>query len=124
MPTLSMIFGGLLSLLGVVLYLVSESHSPTALIPAAFGVPLIILGLIARSGERARMHAMHGAAMVGVVGAVAGLVMLGIRVGQGRDWNLAMTGMALMALLSGIFVGTCVNSFIAARRARRQREGQ
>jgi hypothetical protein len=131
----AMTFGALLTALGVVLYLVSvlrhmddAAGNPwtrflTALIPAAFGIVLIVLGAIARRGERARMHAMHAAAMVGLLGAIAAGVMLARRLSQGQEWNLALTGMALLGLLCAVFVVLCVNSFIAARRARKQREG-
>jgi hypothetical protein len=119
-----MVFGVLMTLLGIVLYVVSNMVSPTALIPAAFGVPLLILGAVGwAGGAKARMHTMHGAAMVGLVGVVASLVVLGKRLSSGTEWNLAMTGMALLALLNAIFVGLCVNSFIAARRARKAAGG-
>src|SRR5688572_18769169 len=108
-----MVFGGLMTLLGVVLYVVSGAQAPTALIPAAFGVPLIVLGAIAaRSGERGRMHTMHAAAMLGLVGAVASLIMLARSLHQWEERKLALTGMALLALLNIAFVGFCVQSFI------------
>jgi predicted MFS family arabinose efflux permease len=61
--------------------------------------------------------------MVGLLGAIAAGVMLARRLSQGQEWNLALTGMALLGLLCAVFVVLCVNSFIAARRARKQREG-
>ncbi len=123
MPTTTMIFGALMTALGVTLYVVSNMVSPTALIPAAFGVPLLILGAIAsKTSERGRMHVMHAAVLIGLVGTIASLVMLGLRVARGTEWNPAMTGMALLAVLNAAFVASCVQSFIAARKARKQRE--
>src|SRR5207253_7402475 len=77
-PFVSILFGLLLVGLGVdgyadVVGLIgpTEPHSPTALIPAYFGAALILCGLIALN-ENLLKHAMHAAAMVGLVGLLAG----------------------------------------------------
>jgi uncharacterized membrane protein len=128
----SMIFGVLMILEGLVLYAMAvyrhlhqgaDGPSPTALIPAGFGLVLLVLGVIARlGGERARKHTMHFAAMVGLIGVIASIVMLARRLSAGVEWNLAMTGMALLGLLNGVFLAMCVNSFIQVRRARKAHE--
>ena len=105
-------------------YLGAEKDAPsmTALIPAFFGTPLLILGVLALK-EGLRKHAMHAAAAVGLIGFIAatvGLIMGYVRKGtiEGRG-AMASGGMALVC---AVFVGLCVNSFIQARRARRLKE--
>lgn len=125
MAKIAIVFGVLMTVLGLWLYFDSESRSPTALIPAGFGVPLIVLGAIAAGGsDRTRMHTMHGAAMIGVLAALLSLGRLGMVLARGGAWNLALTGMVLLGALSVTFVALCVQSFIAARRARKAREAQ
>jgi hypothetical protein len=101
-----------LVLLGLVGYLGVESHSPTALIPAGFGLLLAILGWLARDASRRKL-VMHIAVTVGLLGFIGSLVSL-IRNGGHRP--VAAASQAAMALLTGIFVALCVRSFIAARR--------
>ena len=92
-----------------------EKLSGTALIPAYVGVALVALGLLALK-DALRKHAMHGAAMIGVLGllaAVGRILMTGSVQGVGG------ASLITMALLCGVFVALCVNSFLQARRRRR-----
>jgi hypothetical protein len=110
-----MFFGALLIALGVAFWAVTSA--PTALIPAAFGVLLTICGVIARN-TKLRMHAMHGAALLGLLGAAFPLVRALPKLEQG-NYGAAVIEQLLMAVLSLIFLVLCVRSFIAARRARK-----
>src|SRR4051812_10218433 len=67
-------FGLALMILGVAGYFAAEPahRSPTALIPSIAGVLLAICGVLARDPGK-RMHAMHAAAAIGVLGFVAPL---------------------------------------------------
>ena len=126
MADTSIIFGILLSILGVYTYIgaPAEHRSPTALIPAGVGLILVVLGALAKK-ESFRKHAMHAAAMVGVLGFLAG---------AGRFFTVLFTGgnvattagmsTATMAVLCGVFVALCVKSFIDARRRRKASEGE
>jgi hypothetical protein len=92
-----------------------EKLSGTALIPAYVGAVLVVLGLLALK-ESLLKHAMHLAALVGLLGffaALGRLVMTGKVSGVGGASLMGMT------LLCGVFVALCVNSFIQARRRRR-----
>lgn len=117
MPRVTIVFGVLLILVGVISYLI-HPVSVTALIPAFVGVILVGLGAIALS-PGARKHAMHVAVIVGLLGflAAAGRLIASLASGKTPS-TLGATSLGLMALLTGIFVVLCVRSFIAARRAR------
>ena len=75
MASTTILFGALLTLLGLSGYFLTGASSPTALIPAIFGFLLLALGLLARS-EPMRKHAMHAAATVALVGCSGALFSL------------------------------------------------
>jgi hypothetical protein len=110
-------FGLVLTLIGFAGYFLTGTSSFTALIPAAFGLLLLILGFIARS-EASRKNAMHAAATVALVGFLGALMSL-LRTPAGVRSAIALYSQLAMVMLTGIFVVLCVRSFIAARRARR-----
>ena len=122
---MAIVFGGLLTLLGLVGYFgatlgwFSAGHaSPTALIPVAFGILLFTCGILAANPSY-RMHAMHAAAVVallGVIGAIVRPIMLMAR--GALVVNAAFVTQIVMALLCVIFLILCIRSFVAARKAR------
>jgi sulfite exporter TauE/SafE len=119
-PIVSIVFGGLLIALGLWGYTASEAKSVTALIPAFVGGLLAVLGVVALK-ESLLKHAMHAAAMVGLLGFLAAASRFVLKVVRGgAAWDdtatLATGGMTLLCL---VFLGLCVNSFIQARRRRR-----
>lgn len=116
MSPIAITFGVLLSILGVILFVLAEVKSPTAFFPTYFGVALIILGLVARN-EKARKHAMHLAALVGLVGLIGG-VAKGIQALWVAKTATVWAGSFGMAALCAAFLVLCIRSFIAARRAR------
>ena len=83
---------------------------------ALFGLPLLGLGYVARS-EAMRKHAMHAAATVALVGCGGALFSL-MRASDGPRVLMATLSQALMVILTAVFVGLCVKSFIDVRRAR------
>ncbi len=118
----SVIFGLLLAILGVYGYFGAEAdhRSPTALIPAAFGLILIVLGALARR-DALRKHAMHAAAAIAVLGFLFGAGWFIARPFVTNKPLADMAGLstATMAVLCGAFVAVCVKSFIDARRRRK-----
>ena len=142
MGRIAIIFGVLMVLLGVGLYAAAvvrgvNGDPPqeastvmvralTALIPAGFGVILIVLGAIARAGaDSTRKHTMHVAALVGLLGVAlpAWRVIKALTADAPLD-PLPVGGNVAMIVLSAIFLGLCVKSFIDARIARKQSEAQ
>lgn len=113
--------GVVLVVLGLASYAGTGRESVTALIPAFFGVPIVVMGFLGREESR-RKHAMHVAAtlsLVGFLGSVRG-VPGAIRLVTGGEVArpaaaLAQTAMAAVCL---VFVILAVRSFVAARRAR------
>jgi hypothetical protein len=111
--------GVILTLLGVIGYFASGGASATALIPAGFGVLFMILGLVARN-QAWRKHAMHGAAVLGLVGLAAtftGALKAFTLMGGGTvERPQAVIAQGVMALLCLVFLIFAVRSFIQARR--------
>jgi hypothetical protein len=121
MANTTVIFGVILLVLGIGGYLGTGMVSLTALIPAVFGLVLLLLGVAARDPNR-RKHAMHFAAIIGVLGflgSARGLAKLGpLLAGEAVERQNAVIAQALMAILMLIFTALCVRSFIQARRNR------
>lgn len=123
MPGLSVGFGISLLALGIGVYLASGRSSLTALIPAAFGLVLVVLGL---AGKRppATKHAMHAAAVVallGFFGSADGIVGLArMAAGETVELPLAVASKGVMAVDLAAFLWLCVKSFRQARLARTQ----
>ena len=117
------IYGLLLTILGLGFYFGTDAGSFTALIPTGFGILLLLCALLGRK-ESLRMHVMHVAALLGLLGFFGGAPGLIKILRNGGLEGLARPNAALeqgiMAVLSLIFVVLCVRSFIAARRAREQ----
>ena len=121
MPIVTLVVGGLLTLLGILGYVMSETHSLTALIPLAFGVLIESCGALALQ-PRFKKHAMHGAsalALLGAAGSTVGFVSF-LRMVSGATVArpFAAQMQAAMFLICLIFLGLCVRSFREARAAR------
>ena len=141
MAPLAILFGALMMILGVGLYATSVTRAIywhneemakvmvrvlTALIPAGFGLVLIVLGLIARNGsDKTRKHTMHVAALLGLLGVALPLWrIIKALTGDAAIDPLPIGGNVAMVILSGVFLGLCVKSFIDARVARKQKEAE
>ena len=113
--------GAALIVLGLAGYGLTGAASLTALIPAAFGLLLVLAGVLARN-ERWRMHAMHAAvlvALLGFLGSARGLLGLGAVLDGTAARPAATVSQAIMAVLTFVYIVLAVRSFIEARRARR-----
>lgn len=132
MPAITVVFGVLLVVLGIwgywggVLGLweplgfsAPAELSATALIPAGIGAVLVVLGLLAFKDSLLK-HAMHAAAMLGLIGLVAaGGRLLVVLFRKGKIEGVAGTSSSAMTVLCAVFVALCVNSFLQVRRRRR-----
>lgn len=123
MPTLAIVFGLILDAMGLGAYLASGAKSITALIPAFFGTPILLCGLLATFAPGLRMHAMHVAALFGLLGTLGGLGMglpkLGGLIAGTIERPMAPSMQIALGTVSLVFLALCVKSFIDARRARK-----
>ena len=123
MHHITIVFGLILGAIGLFGYFgsASDNPSPTALIPAGFGIVLVVLGIVAHRAS-ARMHAMHAAAAVALVGFLLaggrGYMKLGLAASDDLTISRPVRMTILMALVCLVYVGLCVWSFISARRRR------
>lgn len=117
MPGTAIWFGRLLILLGILGYaygLTSGPASVTALIPAAFGVVLMLLGHIAAARENLRKHLMHAAVLVAVIGFLMTAGRLALKFSE-LSLSAGVVSQAVMAVICLVFVILAVRSFVAAR---------
>ncbi|HVF46895.1 MAG TPA: hypothetical protein VNA17_04950 [Pyrinomonadaceae bacterium] len=117
MPSTSITFGILLILIGVAGYLYGLSTgggSLTALIPAAFGGVLAVLGWAARGNEGLRKHLMHVAVVVALLGFLATAGRLAMKAGE-ITLSAAFLSQLATALVCLVFIILAVRSFVAAR---------
>jgi drug/metabolite transporter (DMT)-like permease len=120
MPAAAIACGILLILIGVIGYiygLLNGNASLTALIPAVFGIVLAILGYLAKSKENLRMHIMHAAVLIGLLGFLIPAWRVLSKFNQ-LELSAAVVSQVSMALVCLVFVILCIKSFIDARRNR------
>ncbi|MGC2618411.1 MAG: hypothetical protein WA414_05170 [Acidobacteriaceae bacterium] len=123
MAKITILFGLLLIALGFVGWIGTGHVHPTALIPAAFGVVLALLGGMARTeNQKKRMMAMHFAvalALIGFAGTAKSIWdYLQMERGKAFPYPAAVEAKALMAVIMLFYALLCVRSFINARKAR------
>ena len=118
MPKITLAVGVLLVIQGVGFYVGTGGKSITALIPAFVGLPILVLGILARK-EAARKHAMHLAAGLALLGLLAAV---GRMASAGLSASAAGVSLLIMALLTGGFLILCIKSFVDARRRRAEPE--
>src|ERR1700754_2687905 len=110
----AILFGLLLVVLGLVGYFAPttfgsvgpEGTSPTALIPVGFGAVLVICGLTVEFAPATRKHVMHVAALVGLLGAVGGIMPL-YRTQMDLSKSGTVAGL-VMVILCALFVVLCI----------------
>src|SRR5215472_3944118 len=123
MSKFTTVTGILLILLGIIGFVATGSAHPTALIPCAFGLLLVLFGWFAQTEDaKKRMLWMHIAVTVGLLGflfTIPGVIDV-LRMARGIAVRrpAAAVEQSFMWFLCAIFVAFCVRSFINARRSR------
>jgi uncharacterized membrane protein len=120
MPKISVIFGFLLSILGLYGYYGMGEMSITALIPLFIGVPVIILGILAFDEKKIK-NSMHTASVLILLGLV-GSVYRFISKKAISNMDLASLILLLMIVICVIFLILAINSFIEARKAHEKKQ--
>lgn len=121
MPRTAVLVGTLLIVLGVASYLLTDRASATAMIPAFFGLPILILGWLAMrvTWRRHAMHAAAALALLGLIGSLRGVPpTLALLSGETVARPTAAVAQTMMAVTCLAFVILAVRSFVAARRSR------
>ena len=119
MPNYAIWFGRLLVLVGIIGYaygMYNGNASLTALIPAVFGIVLMVLGHISQAKESMRKHLMHVAMLFGTLGFLLPAGRLLSKIGE-ISMNAAVVSQIAMAVICLIFVILGIRSFIDARRS-------
>lgn len=122
MGKLTIAYGIVLVALGLGGYYGTGKVSMTALIPTWLGIPVILCGILAEMKENLRMHVMHAAVLLGLIGFGGGVPGL-LKLFKGET-SAGPVARATLAVVSAIYVALCVKSFIDARRRRKQREAE
>ncbi|HEV7645693.1 MAG TPA: hypothetical protein VGO50_17270 [Pyrinomonadaceae bacterium] len=119
MPALTVLIGLMLVLtgLGGYGYAVAtkgpDGHaSPTALIPAAIGLLILLCGILAIFKESLRKHLMHAALVIALLGAIASAATISFTA------TAATASKSITAVLCLALVLFGIKSFINARRER------
>lgn len=123
MAKVTILLSVVLILLGVASFVVTGSHYPTSLIPAAIGLILSVFGFLSFTQDaKKRMLYMHIAvtvALLGFLGTGWSIVQyLQILGGKHFPYPIAVEEKAAMAAILLFFVLLSVRSFITARRGR------
>lgn len=122
MPLVTIVIGILLILLGGWGYLGQPdeaARSVTALIPAFFGGPLLVCGLLGLGPRLLHMIGMHLAMLIALLGALAPLGrLIPSSIKNGFELNAATGTMITMMVLNVILLVLGIRSFINARKAK------
>jgi len=120
MPKITLIFSILYVALGLAAFFLTGALHKTALIPAYFGVVLLLLGLLGQK-ENLRKHVMHAALLVvllALFGTARSLLKLPSAFDGTAERPFAIYAQAATAVLSIAFLALGIRSFIQARRSR------
>jgi len=120
MPKITLIFSLLYIALGLAAFFLTGALHKTALIPAYFGVVLLLLGLLGQK-ENLRKHVMHAALLVvllALFGTARSLLKLPSAFDGTAERPFAIYAQAATAVLSIAFLALGIRSFIQARRSR------
>ena len=113
MAKVTQIVGLVLIAVGVIAYVATGFASVTALLPAALGVVVGVLGLVAARTEGGH-HAIHAALVVALLGALGSLRPTG---GLADGEPAAITSVVTI-IVCAVYIALGVRSFVAARKER------
>ena len=119
MPIVGIMQGFFLIVIGIIFYLFPEDkQSVTALIPSFIGLGLLIPGYLAYTNENMKMHAMHAAVLVSLIGTLGGA--MGLPDMIAGDFNRPTIARLLLLIFCGEYMIFSIMSFRAARIKREQ----
>lgn len=121
MPVLTILFGIALMAVGIGTYAGSvEPSLASFLLQMILGVLALTLGVGSIVKKELRMHLMHGAVLLAVMGVIVPTIKFGIFLFDlPQDEQMQLLRVVLTVLVSAVYVYAAVNSFRAARRNRK-----
>lgn len=119
MYRLTLSTGVILTILGILAYMITGMQSVTALIPTLFGLVIFVLGLLAKR-ENLHKHMMHAAliiALLGLVGSFSGIpATINLLGSVPVERPAAAISKAMMSVICLVYLIAGIRSFILARR--------
>jgi hypothetical protein len=117
------VFGIILIVLGAIYFVATGSAHKTSLIPSAFGLVLLLCGVLANTEDaKKRMLWMHIAVTFGLIGFLFPAIRGGMALAHSSTLTevqrVAAQEEIVMAVICAVFTALCVRSFIAARVGR------
>ena len=117
MENIAMIYGIFLIVWGIGVTILSDSQSITSLIPAIFGLPIIILSFIAKKFPERKKLLMHIVVLIGLIIFLGGLDLIRGLIQGNIFVNLWASSSKFMMIISGlVFTILCIKSFIFNRK--------
>ena len=117
MENIAMIYGIFLIVWGIGVTILSDSQSITSLIPAIFGLPIIILSFIAKKFPDRKKLLMHIVVLIGLIIFLGGLDLIRGLIQGNIFVNLWASSSKFMMIISGlVFTILCIKSFIFNRK--------
>ena len=117
MENIAMIYGIFLIVWGIGVTILSDSQSITSLIPAIFGLPIIILSFFAKKFPDRKKLLMHIVVLIGLIIFLGGLDLIRGLIQGNIFVNLWASSSKFMMLISGLsFIILCIKSFIFNRK--------
>ena len=117
MENIAMIYGIFLIVWGIGVTFLSDSQSITSLIPAIFGLPIIILSFFAKKFPDRKKLLMHIVVLIGLIIFLGGLDLIRGLIQGNIFVNLWASSSKFMMIISGlVFTILCIKSFIFNRK--------
>ena len=117
MENIAMIYGIFLIIWGIGVTILSDSQSITSLIPAIFGLPIIILSFFAKKFPDRKKLLMHIVVLIGLIIFLGGLDLIRGLIQGNIFVNLWASSSKFMMIISGlVFTILCIKSFIFNRK--------
>jgi len=117
MENVAIIYGIFLIVWGIGVTILSDSQSITSLIPAIFGLPILILSFIAKKLPNKKKVLMHIVVLIGMIIFLGGLDIIRGLIQGNIFTNIWASSSKLMMMISGlVFTILCIKSFIYNRK--------
>ena len=117
MENIAMIYGIFLIVWGIGVTILSDSQSITSLIPAIFGLPIIILSFFAKKFPDRKKLLMHIVVLIGLIIFLGGLDLIRGLIQGNIFVNLWASSSKFMMIISGlVFTILGIKSFIFNRK--------